>query len=169
MNRTLALLALALLAAACSKEDEVAPPAELVDFDPLVRVERVWSAGTKGGDDVLRLGLRPAVDGDRVYVAGHGGDVQALTVADGKSLWRIDTELELSGGPAVGARSVTMKSPQSPKSARSSIGAKLPVSSRFRNTTYPRSLRRSPARTGPRRASWKPVSVENQISPSGQA
>ncbi len=102
MKRTLVLLAMAFLAAACSKEDEVAPPAELVDFDPVVRVERVWSAGTKGGDDVLRLGLRPAVEGEHVYVAGHGGDVQALGIADGKALWRTDTELELSGGPAVG-------------------------------------------------------------------
>jgi len=102
MKRILALFAMALLAAACSKEDEVAPPAELVDFDPLVRVDRVWSVGTKGGDDVLRLGLRPVVEGDRVYVAGHGGDVQALQLADGKSLWRTDTKLELAGGPAVG-------------------------------------------------------------------
>ena len=102
MNRILTLLALACLAAACSKEDEVAPPAELVDFEPMVRAERVWSASARGGDDVLRLGLRPFVDGERVYVAGHGGDVQALTVASGKPIWRVDTELELSGGPAVG-------------------------------------------------------------------
>jgi outer membrane protein assembly factor BamB len=102
MNRILALLAAALLATACSKEDEVTPPAELVDFEPLVRIDRVWSAGTKGGDDVLRLGLRPALDGERVYVAGHGGDVQALEVATGRSIWRVDTKLDLSGGPAVG-------------------------------------------------------------------
>jgi outer membrane protein assembly factor BamB len=102
MHRILALIAVAFLAAACSKEDEVAPPAELVDFDPAVRVERVWTAGTKGGDDVLRLALRPVVEGDRVYVAGHGGDVQSLALASGKPNWRADTDLELSGGPAVG-------------------------------------------------------------------
>jgi outer membrane protein assembly factor BamB len=102
MQRMLAIVAMAFLAVACSKEDEVAPPAELVDFDPLVRVERVWTAGTKGGDDVLRLALRPVVEGDRVYVAGHGGDVQSLALASGKPNWRADTDLELSGGPAVG-------------------------------------------------------------------
>ena len=93
---------LALLAAACSKDKEVAPPAELVDFDPLVSIDRVWSVGTKGGDDVLRLGLRPAVEGERVYVAGHGGDVHALELASGRDIWSADTELELAGGPAVG-------------------------------------------------------------------
>jgi outer membrane protein assembly factor BamB len=102
MKRILVLVAMACLASACSKEDEVAPPAELVEFDPLVRVDRVWDVGTKGGDDVLRLGLRPAVAGERVYVAGHGGDVQSLEIASGRTLWRTDTEVELSGGPAIG-------------------------------------------------------------------
>ena len=102
MQRFLMAAAIAILAAACSKEDEVAPPAELVDFDPVVRIDRVWSAGTKGGDEVLRLGLRPAVEGERVYVAGHGGDVYALELATGRDVWRASTDLELSGGPAVG-------------------------------------------------------------------
>lgn len=102
MKRIVVLAGLALLAAACSKEEDVAPPAELVDFDPLVRIHKVWSTDTRGGDEVLRLGLRPAVEGERVYVAGHGGDVQALELATGRDLWRVDTELELSGGPAVG-------------------------------------------------------------------
>lgn len=101
-KRLLALAALALLVAACDKEKDVLPPAELVDFNPTVRIDKVWSAATKGGDDVLRLGLRPAVQGDRVFVAGHGGDVRALELANGRELWRADTEVELAGGPAVG-------------------------------------------------------------------
>jgi outer membrane protein assembly factor BamB len=101
-KRLLALAALALLVAACDKEKDVAPPAELVDFDPAVRIDKVWSVGTKDGDDVLRLGLRPAVEGDRVYAAGHGGDVRALELANGREVWRADTDLELSGGPAAG-------------------------------------------------------------------
>ena len=101
-GRLLALAALALLVAACDKDKDVAPPAELVDFNPVVRIDKVWSVGTKDGDDVLRLGLRPAVEGERVYAAGHGGDVRALELASGRELWRADTKVELSGGPAVG-------------------------------------------------------------------
>jgi outer membrane protein assembly factor BamB len=101
-RRHLAIVATALLASACSKEEDVAPPAELVDFDALVAVDRVWNLGTKGGDDVLRLGLRPAVAGERVFVAGHGGDVRALELANGREIWRTDTELDLAGGPAAG-------------------------------------------------------------------
>lgn len=102
MNRIIWLTAAALLLAGCSKEKEVAPPAELVEFDAVISVQKVWSAGTRGGDDVLRLGLQPAIEGERVYVAGHGGDVQALELAGGRGLWRASTDLALSGGPAVG-------------------------------------------------------------------
>jgi outer membrane protein assembly factor BamB len=110
MMRIVMLAGVVLLAGACTKEEDVAPPAELVDLDPLVRIHRVWSTDTKGGDEVLRLGLRPAVEGERVYVAGHGGDVQALELATGRDLWRFDTKLELSGGPAVGAGLVVVGS-----------------------------------------------------------
>jgi outer membrane protein assembly factor BamB len=101
-RRLLALAALALLAAGCDKDKDVAPPAELVDFNPTVRIDKVWSVGTKGGEDVLRLALRPAIEGERVYVAGHGGDVRALELSTGREIWRIDTGLDLAGGPAVG-------------------------------------------------------------------
>ena len=64
--------------------------------------DKVWSTSTKGGDDVLRLGLQPAVQGERVYVAGHGGDVRALELATGRDIWRASVDVELAGGPAVG-------------------------------------------------------------------
>ena len=102
MKRMAWLLALALTLIACSKEKDLEPPAELVDFTVKLKPDHVWSIGTKGGDAVLRLGLRPAVLDDRVYVAGHGGDVQALELGSGHSLWRASTDLDLSGGPAIG-------------------------------------------------------------------
>ncbi len=101
-SRILVMAAIAVLATACDKDKDVAPPAELVDFDPSVSIDRVWSIGTKGGDDVLRLGLQPVAQGERVYVAGHGGDVRALELATGRDIWRASLDLDLSGGPAVG-------------------------------------------------------------------
>lgn len=97
----LALVTLAAFAA-CSKDKAVDPPAELVKFEPSVSVARAWSAGTRDGDDVLRLGLRPALAGGRVYVAGHGGDVQALDLATGRAVWRTVTKFNFAGGPAAG-------------------------------------------------------------------
>ncbi len=102
MKRIACLLALALMVAACKKDKDLEPPAELVNFAVRLNPDQVWSTSTKGGDEVLRLGLRPAVVDDRAYVAGHGGDVQALELANGRSLWSARTGLDLSGGPAVG-------------------------------------------------------------------
>jgi outer membrane protein assembly factor BamB len=102
IHRLVALVAIALVAAGCSKEKEVAPPAELVDFKPLLQTTQVWNVDARGGDDVLRLGLRPAVADSRVYVAGHDGDVQALELESGRELWHVETELPLSGGPSAG-------------------------------------------------------------------
>ncbi|MGQ0430405.1 MAG: outer membrane protein assembly factor BamB [Gammaproteobacteria bacterium] len=91
-----------MLAAGCSKEKEVDPPAELVRFEPALNVSRAWSVGTGGGDPVLRLGLRPAISGTRAFVAGHGGDVKALDLESGRELWRAQTDLAFAGGPGVG-------------------------------------------------------------------
>ena len=102
MKKMAWLLALALIVTACSKEKDLEPPAELVDFTVKLNPDRVWSTGTSGGDEVLRLGLHPAVADDRAYVAGHGGDVEALEIGSGHSLWSVRTKLDLSGGPAMG-------------------------------------------------------------------
>ncbi|MSQ91491.1 MAG: outer membrane protein assembly factor BamB [Gammaproteobacteria bacterium] len=102
MKRMAWLLALAFSLIACSKEKDLEPPAELVDFSVKLKPTHLWSTGTKGGDEVLRLGLGPVIVDDRVYVAGHGGDVQALELGSGRSLWNTKTDLDLSGGPAYG-------------------------------------------------------------------
>lgn len=87
---------------ACSKDKDAEPPAELVDFDAKVAIERVWSANVGGSDDPLRLALAPALDGERLYAAGEGGDVYAFDASSGRTLWRTDTKLALSAGPGAG-------------------------------------------------------------------
>jgi outer membrane protein assembly factor BamB len=98
----LPLVIAALLAAGCNKEKDVVEPAELVEFQPALKTSRVWSANASGGDDVLRLGLRPAVADGHAFIAGHGGDVRALELGTGRELWRVDAKLAFSGGPAAG-------------------------------------------------------------------
>ncbi|MBV8341775.1 MAG: outer membrane protein assembly factor BamB [Gammaproteobacteria bacterium] len=90
---------------ACSKDKSVDQPAKLTPLAaPTLRVQRLWSATV---DDkkavVLRLGLGVSVAGNRVYAAGHHGDVLALDVGSGRVLWRAKTRAPLSGGTAAGA------------------------------------------------------------------
>jgi outer membrane protein assembly factor BamB len=96
-------LALALAAGCASKKDKADPPADLVKFKETVKVTRVWSDNVGGANPKLRLGLGVAVDGDRVFAAGHKGDVYAYALATGKPLWHVKTKAKLSGGPGAGA------------------------------------------------------------------
>jgi len=90
------------LLAACDKDKDVEPPAELVDFKESVSIQKAWSFSLGGGDAVMRDGLAPAAEGDRVYLAGRGGEVIAVQAASGKVLWRSKTKAELTGGPGAG-------------------------------------------------------------------
>jgi outer membrane protein assembly factor BamB len=101
MSRWWLLLPGLLVLAACDKEKEVDPPAQLVEFKPKIKVDQVWSTGL-GGTEALRLGLRPAVDAERLFVADHKGEVLALQARNGRKIWRMDTKLPLSGGPGAG-------------------------------------------------------------------
>lgn len=109
--RGLLLVGTALLAAACSKEKDVEPPAALVDFNAKLAIKRDWNLRV-GGDEVLRLGLAPAVQGDRAYVAGAGGEVFAVNLANGRSFWRARLDVPLSAGPGLGDGLVAVGTPK---------------------------------------------------------
>lgn len=96
--RRIALIAGLLLVAACSKEKDIEPPAELVDFEETLSVERVWTAGVGGGEPELRLGLGVTAEGGRAYAAGHDGEVAAFDLTNGNVIWRTRTKSPLSGG-----------------------------------------------------------------------
>jgi outer membrane protein assembly factor BamB len=98
-------LAALLIIAACSKDKAIDQPAKLTPLaSPSLRVQRIWSASV---DDrkaaVLRLGLGVSVADNRVYAAGHRGDVVALDLGSGRLLWRTRMRAPLSGGTAASA------------------------------------------------------------------
>jgi outer membrane protein assembly factor BamB len=95
-------LAVLVLVTACSKDKSIDEPAKLTPLpSPSLQVKRVWSAQV---DDkkavVLRLGLGISIEGNRVYAAGHKGEVVALDLASGRTVWRVKTGAPLSGGTA---------------------------------------------------------------------
>ncbi len=93
---------------ACSKDKDAEPPAQLVNLDAKIAIERVWNANLGGKDRSLRLALAPEVAGDRVYAAGPGGDLYAFDANTGRTLWRRKTKLELSAGPGAGGTLVAL-------------------------------------------------------------
>jgi outer membrane protein assembly factor BamB len=97
-----ALLALTVAVGACGGKDTSEPPAPLVDFDATIDVERVWSEKLGGKAERLRLGLRPATDGARIFAGSYGGEVAAFDAASGDKVWSVSTDLPLTAGPGFG-------------------------------------------------------------------
>ena len=92
-----------LLAAGCAgKKNKAEPPAELVSFEQTLDVRKVWSASVGGAAERLRLGLRPATDGARIFAGSYDGEVTAFDAVTGRKVWSVKTELPLSAGPAYG-------------------------------------------------------------------
>jgi outer membrane protein assembly factor BamB len=96
-------LAVLLAVVACSKDKTIDEPAKLTPLKPSLNVKRLWSASVDDKKaEVLRLGLGLAVAGERVYAAGHRGDVVALDANNGHLVWHTRTRAPLAGGTAAG-------------------------------------------------------------------
>src|ERR1700688_2188860 len=98
-------LAALLIAAGCSKDKDVEPPATLVKFPATLPVKKLWGEGVGGGkkQSVLRLGLGPVVDNGVVFAASHKGDVLAASLDTGRHVWIKSLKIPLSAGPSAGA------------------------------------------------------------------
>ncbi|HVO47677.1 MAG TPA: outer membrane protein assembly factor BamB [Steroidobacteraceae bacterium] len=95
--------ATALVLVACSKDKDIDKPAQLPVFNSTLKVDKVWSANVRDKHaKPLRLGLGLAVEDNRVFAAGHKGEIVALDLNTGRTLWRTKTKTALSGGPGVG-------------------------------------------------------------------
>jgi outer membrane protein assembly factor BamB len=92
-------LAAVLLLVACSKDKAIDQPAKLTPFTATLRVQKIWDASVDDKKAVaLRLGLGIAIDNNRVYAAGHKGDVVAFDLNKGRVQWRTRIKAPLSGG-----------------------------------------------------------------------
>ena len=100
--RRVAILAALIAVVACGKKDESEPPAALTDFDATLDVERVWSGKVGGASERLRLGLRPATDGARIFAGAYDGQVASFDAETGDKVWSVKTRLPLTAGPAFG-------------------------------------------------------------------
>ncbi len=101
--RIVALAVLTTLLAACGgRKDAAEPPAELTDFEPTLNVQRLWSGKVGDASERLRLGLRPATDGARIYAGAYDGQIVSFDAATGDKVWSVKTRLPLTAGPGYG-------------------------------------------------------------------
>ena len=101
--RIAALVAFAIALAGCGRsKDTSEPPAKLTEFDATIDVEKVWSSKVGGKSERLRLGLRPATDGARIFAGAYDGQVASFDAASGDKAWSVKTGLALTAGPGFG-------------------------------------------------------------------
>ena len=105
--RITAVLLLFLSLSACSTvkgwfslDDDEDPrrPADLVDFEPQAKLERLWSVNVGNGQGKGLYRLQPAVARDLIYVASNDGRVVAVERDGGRKRWEKRLERSLSGG-----------------------------------------------------------------------
>jgi outer membrane protein assembly factor BamB len=83
-------------------KDNIEPPSPLVEFEKSADVRQIWSSGT--GEGVERTGARPrpAYADDRIFVTDVEGGLIAYSAANGKRLWRHESEERLVSGASAG-------------------------------------------------------------------
>ena len=103
--RIIGLIAAGSLLASCGlfgDEEEELEPMELVDIDQVLKVKKIWSSKVGDKSEFLRVALRPASDGSRIYAASYDGNVTAYDPESGSQVWRTKLDIELTAGPGVG-------------------------------------------------------------------
>jgi outer membrane protein assembly factor BamB len=93
---------LVVLGACAGRKEKAEPPAELQSFDATLDVDKLWSGKVGGKSERLRLGLRPATDGARIYAGSYDGQVASFDAETGDKLWSVKTRLALTAGPGFG-------------------------------------------------------------------
>jgi outer membrane protein assembly factor BamB len=137
MNAALRIAAVVVLSAAltgCGRsKDTSEPPAELTDFDATIQIDKLWSSKVGGKSERLRLGLRPATDGARIFAGSYDGQVASFDAVTGDKTWTVKTGLPLTAGPGFGEGllvfGMAISSPLMPRQGKSA-GAS-PSAARF--------------------------------------
>ncbi len=82
-------------------DDDPEAPAELVEFEPTLKVGKVWSTGVGKGLGKAGRQLRPAYSSGSLYAADYKGLLMAVDSESGARRWEIKTKLPFTGGPGI--------------------------------------------------------------------
>lgn len=89
-------------------DDDPDAPVELVEFEPTVKVVKIWSTGVGKGLDKAGRQLRPAFSSGSIYAADYKGQLMSVNADSGRIEWQIKTKLPFTGGPGVSDKLLLM-------------------------------------------------------------
>lgn len=81
-------------------------PAELVEFEQTVPVERVWSTSIGSGAGKVPVNIQPVFDSGKLYVADRKGRISVIDSDTGSVESSTNTKLRISAGPGVSGDSL---------------------------------------------------------------
>ena len=79
--------------------DNSDPPTPLVEIETLSEIIELWSKNTGKGSSKHFLKLTPAHINGKVFVADIYGNLEGIDATSGKTLWKSDADLTITGGP----------------------------------------------------------------------
>jgi len=89
-------------------EDNVDPPAELVEYTPKISLDVLWEESVGVGADEQFLNLIVTASYGKVFVADKEGLVEARDMMTGELIWELESEYNFSAGPGVGEKTVIL-------------------------------------------------------------
>jgi len=89
-------------------DDDPDAPAELVEFEPTLKIGKVWSTGVGKGLDKAGRQLWPAYSSGSLYAADYNGLLAAIDADSGRKQWEIKTKLPFTGGPGISGKLLLM-------------------------------------------------------------
>jgi len=110
MPQVIAVILTSLLLLACSSqstksknidEEVESGPAELISFDETVDVDVTWRRTLGNGSGAKNIRLRPAVSGEKVYMADYNGQLVSLELTSGDELWSQSFDQNITSGVVV--------------------------------------------------------------------
>ena len=107
MKRLLVAFALCgLLLQGCSwikswGDEEPGEPAPLVEFEPSLKLGKVWSTNIGDGMGKAGLSMGPRYSSGALFAADHKGRLVSVNAETGSKNWELKTEQAFSGGPGL--------------------------------------------------------------------
>jgi outer membrane protein assembly factor BamB len=83
-------------------DDEVNPPAELLNIDQEVELRRQWSVNVGNGQGGSYNEITPVIDDDMIFAASENGTVIAIEAKSGDVRWRKRLDANITGGVGAG-------------------------------------------------------------------
>ncbi len=89
-------------------DDEPNAPAPLVEFEPTLKVRKVWSVNVGDGMGKQGLSMAPRYSSGTIVAADYKGRLVSVDAETGRKNWELKTEQPFSGGPGLDDRQIYM-------------------------------------------------------------